>query len=451
MLGNNELQKGGCGGFDVQPLGALYDVLSRRRQGGSVPSTLFRGEVLRRQGEAALGEPVQIVSLSQLILTAFLATILVTAVVYATLAAYSRKATAQGVVTSSPGVVRVLAPRLGTIVEVKVEEGASVTAGQLLFRVVAEETGASGTGSDTAILAALTEQRSVLDEQIRNEQPRIAAEATRLDAQIRDLAGEIDQLENQRRLQSARAVEARGFHDQGVPFRAAGVVTANELHNRLQSALTEEQNLASLDERLEARRGELQQARLRLRALPLEAADRLARLRRDLTDNEQRIAETEGRRRYDVRASIAGRITNLQAQIGATVDPRIPQLSIVPEDIRFHVDLFVPARAIGFLRPGQPVRLRYDAFPFQRFGTYGGIVEAVASTMLAPKDVTGPVAPHEPAYRVKVALARQSIDAFGREVALQPDMTLSADIILEKRSLLEWLFEPLLSARGRLS
>jgi membrane fusion protein len=65
--------------------------------------------------------------------------------------------------------------------------------------------------------------------------------------------------------------------------------------------------------------------------------------------------------------------------------------------------------------------------------------------------VTGPVMLREPAYRVKVALARQSIDAFGREVALQPDMTLSADIILEKRSLLEWLFEPLFSARGRLS
>jgi membrane fusion protein len=219
----------------------------------------------------------------------------------------------------------------------------------------------------------------------------------------------------------------------------------------LQSALTEEQNLASLDERLEARRGELEQARLRLLALPLEAADRLARIRRDLTDNEQRAAEIEGHRRYDVRASVAGRITSLQAQIGAGVDPHIPQLSIVPEDMRFEVDLFVPARAIGFVQPGQPVRLRYDAFPFQRFGTYGGTVAAVAATMLAPRDVIGPIALHEPAYRVKVALARQSIDAFGREVALQPDMTLSADIILEKRSLLEWLFEPLLSARGRLS
>ena len=414
-------------------------------------STLFHGEVLRRQGDAALGEPVQIVPLSQLVLTAFVATILLVAIVYAAFAGYSRKATARGVVTSSPGVVRVLAPRPGTIVEVMAHDGASVTAGQVLFRVVAEEMGASGTGSDTAILEALAAQRKVLDEQIRNEEPRAEAEAMRLDARIHDVAGEIDQLESQRRLQSARAIDARKFYDRGVPFAATNIITAHELHNRLQSALTEEQNLASLGERLQARRGELEQARLNRRSLPLEAADRLARLRRDLTDNEQRTAEIEGRRRYDVRASIAGRVTSLQAQIGASVDPHIPQLSIVPEDIRFEVDLFVPSRAIGFVLPGQQVRLRYDAFPFQRFGTYGGTVEAVAATMLAPKDVTGPVTLNEPAYRVKVALARQSIDASGREVSLQPDMTVGADIILEKRSLLEWLLEPLLGARGRLS
>jgi len=57
----------------------------------------------------------------------------------------------------------------------------------------------------------------------------------------------------------------------------------------------------------------------------------------------------------------------------------------------------------------------------------------------------------EPAYRIKVALERQTISAFGREVPLQPDMTLRADIILERRSIIEWLLEPLLGARQRMS
>ncbi len=112
----------------------------------------------------------------------------------------------------------------------------------------------------------------------------------------------------------------------------------------------------------------------------------------------------------------------------------------------------MPARAIGFVAPGQSVRLLYDAFPYQRFGTYRGTVESVATTMLAATELPEPVLLlKEPAYRVKVALDRQTVDAFGREVALQPDMTLRADIILERRSLVEWLLEPLLSARRRMS
>ena len=73
--------------------------------------------------------------------------------------------------------------------------------------------------------------------------------------------------------------------------------------------------------------------------------------------------------------------------------------------------------------------------------------------MLGPSELPGPIAglAKESAYRVKVALERQTVDAFGREVPLQPDMTLRADIILERRSLIEWLLEPLLSVRHRMS
>jgi len=194
-------------------------------------------------------------------------------------------------------------------------------------------------------------------------------------------------------------------------------------------------------------------AEINLERLPIDSADRLANLQRSLFDVTQHATETEGRRRYIVRAPIAGRVTSVLAAVGRTVDPKTPMLSIVPTDSHFQAELFVPARAIGFVAPGQSVRLLYDAFPFQRFGSYSGIIESVATTMLAPAEMPGPVAgiSKKPAYRVKVALDRQTVDAFGREVALQPDMTLRADIILERRSLIEWLLEPLLSMRHRMS
>jgi membrane fusion protein len=56
----------------------------------------------------------------------------------------------------------------------------------------------------------------------------------------------------------------------------------------------------------------------------------------------------------------------------------------------------------------------------------------------------------EPVYRVDVKLDRQNVSALGKEIALRPGMLVSADILLERRTLLEWLFEPVLQLRGRL-
>ena len=57
----------------------------------------------------------------------------------------------------------------------------------------------------------------------------------------------------------------------------------------------------------------------------------------------------------------------------------------------------------------------------------------------------------EPLYRITVALDRQSVDAYGRPQPLTAGMQLEADVLLDRRHLIEWLFEPLLGLTGRLS
>ncbi|MGC2077071.1 MAG: HlyD family efflux transporter periplasmic adaptor subunit [Xanthobacteraceae bacterium] len=415
-------------------------------------TALFRQEVLRHQSQAAIGETMRIVPISHAAFTLFLIGIIATVLTYVAFAGYSRKKTVQGFISPSRGVVRVVAPRVGTITEVLVKEGEVVAEDQILFRVVAEETNASGVGSDTAILDALKQQNSVLEEQIHNETEHAKSEADRLESQIGGLKSEVAQLESQRGIQAERAQSARAFYREIEPYKDKGYIRADTVQSRLQGALTEEQSLASIDGQLSAKRSDLHQAEINLERLPLDSADRLANLQRTLFDVAQHTAEIEGRRRYIVRAPIAGRVTSVLASVGGTIDTRTPLMSIVPTDSHFEADLFVPARAIGFVAPGQTVRLLYDAFPFQRFGSYHGTVESVATTMLGPAEMPAPVAGlKNPAYRVKVALERQTVDAFGHEVPLQPDMTLRADIILERRSFMEWLLEPLLSVRHRLS
>jgi membrane fusion protein len=137
----------------------------------------------------------------------------------------------------------------------------------------------------------------------------------------------------------------------------------------------------------------------------------------------------------------------VQATVGQNVDPQRLQLEIIPEGAALEADLFVPARAIGFIEPGQNVRILYEAFPYQHFGTYKARVMNIAQIILTGSDARGPISLKEPAYRVTAALEHSYVDAAGKKVPLQPDMLLRADIILEKRSLMSWLISPLTGIR----
>ena len=122
-------------------------------------------------------------------------------------------------------------------------------------------------------------------------------------------------------------------------------------------------------------------------------------------------------------------------------------MEIIPSGSILQAELFVPTRAIGFVQPGQKVRILYEAFPYQQFGTYGGRVNEISRTVLTKSDTSGPIELKEPAYRVTAALDRPDVDAYGKSIPLQADMLLRADIILEKRSLMTWILDPLLSVR----
>jgi membrane fusion protein len=112
--------------------------------------------------------------------------------------------------------------------------------------------------------------------------------------------------------------------------------------------------------------------------------------------------------------------------------------------------LLVPTRAIGFVAKGQDVVLRYEAFPHERFGQYRGVISDIGRSVWTAGERVGPLSAREPVYRVDVALDKQSVAALGQEFPLRPGMLVNADLLLEKRTLLEWIFEPVLQLKGRL-
>ncbi|MEH2506514.1 membrane fusion protein [Bradyrhizobium sp. AZCC 1578] len=393
------------------------------------------------------GEVVALQPISSTILGWTLAGLVACILVFISVAQYARKETVTGYLTPTFGTAKIFVPQQGFIKELHVKEGQEVAEGDPLLTVVTSQISANGDDVNATVLAALARQREVVERQIAAEERRTASEHERLASTTKGIEGEIAQLEDQRNIQNERLKLSESFVSTGATLIAKGALPAIELKRREQAALEQAQHLASLDQQITVRRTQLADAQHTLEQLPIVAAERVRVLRGDLSWIEQRVAEVDGRRAYVIKAPTSGRVSALHASIGKVADPKHMQLEIIPLDSTLQAELFFPTRAFGFVRPGQQVRILYDAFPYQKFGTYRGSVTKVSQTILTGNDATGPITLQEPAYRVTVAPERPDIDAYGLKTPLQPGMLLKADVILEQRSLMRWLLDPVFSAR----
>ena len=409
---------------------------------------LFRQEAIdfqrqnRNWGSVALLQPV-----STKILAWFLAAIVALILVFLSVAQYARKETVVGYLTPTVGTAKIFVPQQGFIKELYVDDGQRVEEGEPLLSVSTDQVAANGEDVNKTILNVLSLQRDLINRQISAEERRAETERERLNALIKGTESEISHLESQKQVQSKRVELSESLVSAATELSAKGAVPDLERKRREQAALEQRQNLDTLDQQIAARNNQLTESRYSLEQLPIVTGERIHVLRNELATLEQRFAEANARRAYVVRAPTSGRVSTLQASVGQLADPKRMQLEIVPLSASLRAELFFPTRAFGFVRPGQEVRILYDAFPYQKFGTYRGTIAKVSQSILTGNDAIGPVALREPAYRVTATLERPDIDAYGQKVPLQPDMLLKADVILDRRSLMTWLLDPLLSAR----
>jgi len=361
---------------------------------------------------------------------------------------YTHKEHVLGFLLPQHGVARIVSPRSGTISALEVREGALVRQGDPLLTISAGQTDSRGQDVDAALLGGLRQQQARIMEQIGLERRSATARRQAIEANIQGLEQLVAALQAEHQLQAQRASLAATDLAAITGLVREGEMSAVEQRRRQDNSLLQKQAESGMSRAILDKQAEIRAQRSQLAELALTSADRITSIENQAADLSARIAGAEGQRAYQIRAPISGRISALQAWVGKPVDPATPQMSIVPEGDTLQAALLVPPRAIGFIAPGQHVRLSYDSFPSQSFGFGQGVVESVSHTLLKPSEIDGPILAEQPAYRIIVRLASQSLHAHGSDITLQTDAELQADIMLDTRSLFAWLTAPLWRAWG---
>jgi membrane fusion protein len=205
---------------------------------------------------------------------------------------------------------------------------------------------------------------------------------------------------------------------------------------------------------IEIRKNLLQQYSLSMQMIPEESSAALSLLETKKSQIDLQIDELNIQGSRMIRAPSDGVVDNLQARIGQRVysgKGDVPLLTIVPSDDVLFANLLVPVRSSGFLQKGQEITIRYDAFPYQKFGLYSGTIQRISETIFMPNELTvTPLPVDGPVYLVSVQLDSSNVSAYGKKFPLKSGMTISADIKLDERSLMQWFLEPIYSLKGNL-
>ena len=391
--------------------------------------------------------------------------------------------TEQGTLAPAAEVRRFYAPVDGELVNLYVAEGQPVAKGDVLARLNARGAIEAASNAMQAQLKlenaerewrqfpekkALLEQkaatlRQAMELEEQQHQRRTALGTSKLvEEQKAQMAEARTDVEETKRARDAAQVEAEKFERVLAGPGGGGVsqiqveskrnarLAAENAYRLSQSRLNEltarqGQELVQAEAQLEQSGEQLKKLRLDYEAAANELATAEEKLRLQL--NTARVeADTAARIRFEnidkdnflqIVAPVSGIVTDLSStQPGDKVQANTPLGGIAPSNSHSVVKVEIAENDRAFLREGLPVKLKFNAFPYQRYGVIDGTLEYVSPATKPAQQSRLPV------YEARVSLDRDYYQVGETKYPLRYGMTAAVEIVVRKRRLIDLALDP---------
>ncbi|MBI3712362.1 MAG: HlyD family efflux transporter periplasmic adaptor subunit [Burkholderiales bacterium] len=421
---------------------------------------LFRQQAISHLSTKQYGTVILAKSFSHRFFTTFFVLIAIGIITFFALFSTTRKAQTSGVLLPDSGVIKVMANQNGIVTEKRVKEGQLVKAGEILYVLRSERQrqnlshGQAPVDAQKAISSMLQKRRDSFGVELEQSNTQAQQRLTALQQRLADTRLDIQRAEVQIALQQQRVTLSEQNVKRFKDLQATNFISTTQLQDRQAELIDQQQRLADLQRAKASSQREWNSTKAELNDARIAAVREQTSLQRSASSVEQDLLENESRREFVVTAAQDGVMTAMTAELGQTVAANQALASILPDGSTLEAEIYAPSRSIGFVKPGMQVLLRYQAYPYQKFGQYAATVREVASTSLRPEELALPGAANgangEPVYRIRLTLKKQDVLAYGKSLPLKSGMLVDASILLEQRRLYEWVLEPLFSISGRM-
>lgn len=388
------------------------------------------------------------------VLMVILILILIAIVIIFRYGSYTERRAVMGYLTPVNGVIKVLSPSTGVVDSIKVQNNQTVKINDELLTIVNKQYGSEGDYNDQ-LNQNLEEQLYVTN----NQEPLIMKDYDEREniakLGIEELKKKIEFNSDIRKNkeEQIRILEStyRGYLNIGIE----GAISDLEMQDVQGQIINLKSELYRIQESESSLLNQIESKRLELKQLSNQEQKEMNELQSKKISLQQLLLELEKDTTKTVKAPAAGRLTALNIHKNQIVNTSQLLLSIIPFDNKLKVNLLIPPSDVGFIEVGNKVAIRYDAFPYQKYGQAKGTIASISKTTVQPSDLADiggfylPVSEDTSFYIVDVTIDKQFLMIDGNKQALDTGMTLSADIRLENRKLYQWILEPLISLRER--
>jgi hemolysin D len=222
--------------------------------------------------------------------------------------------------------------------------------------------------------------------------------------------------------------------------------------------IEKEAELNTQEHLIESARASISQSEKKLAQLESDYRRQLHAERNETQGGVEKLTQEVAKQAHkqellELKAPQSGVVKDLATHTtGTVVQPGTVMLTLVPKDEKLRAEVWVSNEDIGFVHPGQTVKIKLAAFPFQKYGMVEGKIEYVSADAQDNNQDSDLAAVNQRSksqamsYKALITLNSMHLDLAGRALPLSVGMQASAEILLGNQTVMEYLLSPVRKA-----
>jgi membrane fusion protein len=342
------------------------------------------------------------------------------------------------------GLVRLSAPISGHVRDLAVEQGALVRRGTLLAVLESDRLRADGGSEHGALKLELEAERATIDHETGAARQEADANQALIDQKLRGLRAEREALGVQLQANEELLTSLEAQSEQIAGLAAQGYVSRLQAAQKKDEVTSQQSRLADLRRTLDGIDVDIATAEAERHVLVAKLKGLVENQRRSSGELQRLIVQSDSDSEQVIRAPADGVVSTALIANGQSVAAGQALFTIAPANAPLIVRLLVPARAVTSVKPGLDVKLVFRAYPQEKFGQFDAVIESINDIPSLPSEIEHIYAPSEPVFIAAASLRAPLRAPDGRLMKIKAGMLADALVPIERRTVLQWLFEPLL-------